>query len=250
MMNATSELNISLQRNLPQLKKVPHHVAIIMDGNRRWAEKNDVPVSLGHLKGAEILLDIVDVAISFGIKVLTAYAFSTENWNRSDAEIRVLMDLLAAYLEEKQDAMVAAGVKLESIGDLTPFPEKVKKVLIAAKKKTQHCDKISLVLALNYGGRDDLRRAVVDIASAYKKGQIRKEDITEDLITSHLDTAPFGDPELLIRTSGEKRLSNFLLWQISYTEVYLTETLWPDFSEKDFFDALLSYEQRKRRLGS
>ena len=231
-------------------KNVPRHVAIIMDGNRRWAKKRFLPIGEGHRRGAEALTKIIDVASKMGVKVLTVYAFSTENWNRPHFEVTILLDLLRIYLNRECKNMIENGIRLESIGDLTPFPDDLKKTLADTKARTSHGNKIQLVLALNYGGRDDLKRAMVGIAGDFRAGKFQEEDITEALISSRLDTAPFGDPDLIIRSSGEKRMSNFLLWQISYSEVFLTDVLWPDFGEEDFAQAVSEYQKRDRRLGA
>lgn len=231
------------------LKNVPRHVAIIPDGNRRWALKRGLPSHAGHWQGASKLEEILQEAILLGIKFLTVYSFSTENWNRSPEEVSNLMKLFETYLRKMKDRMVRDGVKLLSIGDLTPFPDSVKHAFLEVKAATQHCEKLTLVLALNYGGRDDLRRAVLKIMDHYKDGSLSKENLTEDVMGSYLDTADFGDPELLIRAGGEKRISNFLIWQISYSEVFISDLLWPDFTANEFRKAIVEYQSRHRRLG-
>ncbi len=231
------------------LKNIPRHVAIIMDGNRRWAKKRFLPISEGHRRGAETLTKIIKIASDTGVKVLTVFAFSTENWNRPKVEVSIVLDLLKIYLLKERKNMIKNGIRLESIGDLAPFPDDLKKVLAETKQATSLGDKIQLVLALNYGGRDDLKRAIVKIVEDVEEGLMQKEDITEALISSRLDTSSFGDPDLLIRPGGEKRISNFLLWQFSYSEVFLTDVLWPDFNEEDFAKAVLEYQKRDRRLG-
>jgi undecaprenyl diphosphate synthase len=236
--------------DLPALVKVPRHVAIIMDGNRRWAKQRFLPACEGHRRGVDSLLRIINYATKVGVKVLTLYAFSTENWNRSKFEVKMLLDLLKISLCNERDSMIKNGVKLDFIGDLSPFPEELKLSLDEVKKATSQGDKLQLVLALNYGGRDDLKRAMMRIYDDIESGLIAKVDITEDLISKYLDTSLIGDPDLLIRSSGEKRMSNFLLWQISYTEIYLTDVLWPDFTEKDFHESILEYQKRDRRLGA
>ncbi len=232
------------------LKNIPQHVAIVMDGNRRWAKQKFLPVGEGHRRGAEVLSRVIEVATHLGVRVLTMFAFSTENWSRSEFEIKILFDLLKLYLKRECKNMIKNGIRLESIGDLTPFPADVKKILKDTKEATAAGEKIRLVLALNYGGRDDLKRAMVGIAEDFHEGKLNKDELTESLIASRLDTAPFGDPDLLIRPSGEKRMSNFLLWQISYTEIFLTDVLWPDFQEKHFIEAVEEYQKRDRRLGA
>lgn len=230
-------------------KRIPHHLAIVMDGNRRWAKKRFLPATAGHWKGAETLLKIIDAASAFGIKVLTLYSFSTENWNRTPEEISVLMSLLCSFLKREKSRMIQEGVKLDTIGDLTPFPDEVKEILAETKLATSHCEKIELVLALNYGSRDEIRRATFAVAEDLARGILTKENFTEKSFAGYLDTAKWKDPDLMIRTSGEARLSNFLLWQLSYTEIYITKTLWPDFSENDLLEALIDYQRRDRRLG-
>ncbi|HEX2583457.1 MAG TPA: polyprenyl diphosphate synthase [Chlamydiales bacterium] len=229
-----------------QLREIPRHIAIIMDGNRRWAKRRGIPPSAGHWEGAETLAEIVRAAADIGIKTLTVYSFSTENWSRADEEIEVLMNLFEIYLTKKRDSLVKDGVRLDAIGDLEAMPEKVKAALDLTRKATEQCDKINLVLAINYGGRDEIRRAVRKIV---EKG-IKAIDITEELISSELDTHRYGDPELLIRTSGELRISNFLIWQISYTEIYTTDVLWPDFTPVKLYEAVHEYQSRIRRKGT
>jgi len=211
-------------------------------------EKRLPPIA-GHWQGAHVLIDILKEAASLGIKILTVYSFSTENWNRPPEEIAGLMQVFETYLQKMKKPMIEDGVKLEAIGDLTPFPEQVKKVFYETKEATAAGQKITLVLALNYGGRDDLRRAVLKMMDVYKEGKLSRENLTEDVLGSYLDTAKFGDPELLIRTSGERRISNFLVWQIAYSEVCISEVLWPDFTPSDFRKAILEFQTRERRLG-
>lgn len=230
-------------------RNIPEHVAIIMDGNRRWAHQRGLTTGAGHWKGAENLTKIVEAASHLGIKTLTVYAFSTENWGRSESEVHSLLELFRVYLQRMRTKMVEQGVKICSIGDLSPFPKGVLEELEITKEATKNCDKIQLVLALNYGGRDDLKRAILKMIDDVEDGSLKKDEISEDVLGSYLDTALIGDPQLLIRTSGEKRVSNFLLWQISYAEVYLTDTLWPDFTEQHLAEAVLEYQKRGRRLG-
>ena len=232
-----------------QAEKIPSHVAIIMDGNRRWARQKDLPAVMGHWEGAEALYDIVKSAAQMGIKTLTVYSFSTENRSRAAAEVESLMEIFEFYLHQKRASMVEEGVHLDAIGDLTGLPQKVQEAFNQTKKATEHCDKINLVLALNYGARDELRRAMSKLLDLYEKKEIQKEDLTEDLISKQLDTFPYGDPDLLIRTSGELRVSNFLLWQISYSEIYTTDVLWPDFEPKHLFEAVIEFQARDRRKG-
>lgn len=232
-----------------ELDHIPSHVAIIMDGNRRWAKKKDLPLFAGHLAGADRLTQIVEDASDLGIKILTVFAFSTENWQRPLEEVSVLFELLESYLKGETPAMIKKGVRLGVVGDIKKFPERLIRVIEETCLATSSGSKMDLVLALNYGGRDEIRRAAVQIVDACMEGHIKREEITEQTVAQFLDTAKWADPELLIRTSGEVRLSNFLLWQLSYAEMYVTDVLWPDFTKKDLVAALCHYQQRQRRLG-
>lgn len=227
------------------LARIPQHIAIIMDGNRRWAKQKGLPAEMGHWEGAEVLTDIVRASAELGVKTLTVYAFSTENWNRPQREVEDLMNIFELYLMRKQESMVRDGVRLNAIGDLTRLPKRVLEAFYETKQRTAHGNKIQLLLALNYGGRDEIRRAVIKILEE----KIEPDQITEECIARHLDTGPYGDPELLIRTSGEVRVSNFLLWQISYAEIVSTKTLWPDFSPKELLKTIETFQLRGRRLG-
>jgi undecaprenyl diphosphate synthase len=224
---------------------VPKHVAIVMDGNRRWARQKGLPPMMGHWEGAETLTEILRSATELGIKTLTVYSFSTENWKRPPHEVEELMNIFELNLIRKREQMVQDGVKLDAIGDLSRLPQRVLNAFHETKKATEHCDRIHLVLALNYGARDEIRRAVVKILEE----KIPPDQITEETIAKRLDTHRYADPELLIRTSGEMRVSNFLLWQISYAEIVSTPILWPDFSPKHLYEAILAYQKRGRRLG-
>ena len=228
---------------------LPSHVAIIMDGNRRWAKKNGLPAMMGHWQGAKTMIDIVTAAIKWNIKVLTVYAFSTENWQRSQQELDSLMYLCKIYLRRFCFKMIKEQVRLRTIGDLTKIPKDVYQAIRDVEQATESCNRIDLVLAINYGGRDDIKRALVNIVEDVQNGRLSKSEISEQLIAQYLDTSYWPDPDLLIRTSGEKRQSNFLLWQLSYSEFYHTEVLWPDFSEKELIKALYQFQQRQRRFG-
>jgi undecaprenyl diphosphate synthase len=232
-----------------RLGSIPDHIAIVMDGNRRWAKQKGYPPIYGHWKGAEVLTDICRFASKLGVKVLTVYAFSTENWSRPRKEIDQLMKLISFYLRKKRKSMIEESVRLETIGDLSRLPPFVQDQLNQVKEATAQGSKIKLVLALNYGSRDEITRAFVKMADDLERKKIVKEEISEELISRYLDTASLGDPSLFIRTSGEQRLSNFLLWQMSYTEVYITRVLWPDFKPQDLLDAVLEFQRRERRLG-
>lgn len=231
------------------VKRIPEHVAVIMDGNRRWAKCRGIPIHMGHLKGAEMLDEVVKCAIDVGIKILTVFAFSTENWSRSDQEVSGLLDLFFRHLHSKKGSLIREGIKLSAIGDVTKFPPKLQEKLREVIHATEQCSKIELVLALNYGSRNEITRAVKKIIEDVLDHKIQKQEVTENLISSYLDTSHWRDPDLLIRTSGEKRLSNFLLWQMSYAEVYITEVLWPDFGRKGLLDAIREYQNRERRFG-
>ncbi len=231
------------------LKRVPHHIAIIMDGNRRWAKKHGLPRMMGHWKGADTLTHLVRAASELGVKVLTVFAFSTENWKRSQEEVDGVMHLLKVYLEKQRDSMVKEGVRLDAIGNLEDLSQDLQDALYRTKLATAECQKIELVLAINYGGRDDIKRAVVSIIKDCEEGKLSKEKITESTIANYLDTAPWSDPDLLIRTSGEMRQSNFLIWQLSYSEFYHPDVLWPDFSELELLKAIQELQARSRRFG-
>jgi undecaprenyl diphosphate synthase len=234
---------------LDTLNDVPYHVAIIMDGNRRWAKQKHVPTALGHWKGAEALTTIVKAASNLGIKVLTVYAFSTENWARHQDEVDDLMHLFETYLLKQKESMIEQGVKLDAIGDLSRLPQRLLKVFLDVKQATCLGKSIELVLALSYGGRNEILRGVKTVIEACEQGELNKADLDEKMFSRYLDTAAWPDPDLLIRTSGESRLSNFLLWQLCYTEVVITEVLWPDFSCKNLEEAVKEYRTRKRRKG-
>jgi undecaprenyl diphosphate synthase len=228
--------------------RIPYHVAIIPDGNRRWARYREEMVLLGHQAGANTLIEIVKAGKELGIKVITFYLFSTENWNRSKEEIVALMWLLEDFLRQRCEEMIQHGVRLMTIGNLKALSPEVQLAIEETMQNTAHCKDIEMIFALNYGGRDDLCRAFKKIVNNYK-GELTSNDLTEDVISDHLDTATWGDPELLIRTSGEMRISNFLLWQLSYSEIHVTNALWPDFSHEDLLTAIKDFQNRDRRLG-
>lgn len=229
--------------------RIPTHIAIIPDGNRRWARRHRTTHQEGHREGADILLDTLTAALELDVKVMTFYAFSTENWERSDEEVSALMDLIAFYLINQREEMKKKGIKFETIGDLTRLSPFVKEVIAETKAVTQDCQDIRFVIAINYGSRDEICRAFQAMLADYDKGQIDKEMINEQVIQRYLDTAQLPDPDLLIRTSGEQRISNFLLWQISYAEIYTTPVLWPDFTPQHLLEAILDYQNRERRRG-
>lgn len=228
---------------------VPHHVAIIMDGNRRWASKRGMPAHMGHWKGIEAIDRVVESSKHLGIKILTLFAFSTENWNRSQKELRALMELFTFFLKKRKKTLVEQGVKFSTIGDLSPFSENLKQLIQEVKDATSQGNQLELVIALNYGSRNEILRAFKKILADIELKKISKQEVTENLFSEYLDTSHWKDPDLLIRTSGEKRLSNFLLWQLSYSEFYVTETLWPDFGNKELYHAIQEYQKRERRFG-
>jgi undecaprenyl diphosphate synthase len=224
---------------------IPHHIAIIPDGNRRWATSNMLPTETGHKAGYEGVVKIVRAAKEMGIKVITLYAFSTENWKRPGQEVQSLMQLTQQYLASYQQKLIEENIRLSAIGNLEMLPLPVKVILNETMRRTQHCTGFDLVLGINYGGRNELVRAIVKIINE----KIDPKLITEQMVSEHLDTKSWPDPELVIRTSGEKRLSNFLLWQSSYSEVYTESVSWPDFSPQHLLQAVRDYQKRERRLG-
>jgi len=232
-----------------QEKAIPEHVAIIPDGNRRWAKRQQFPTKEGHREGADTIIETVKAGKELGIKAFTFYIFSTENWARPEDEVQTLMWLLHTYLIEQRPILIKNEIRLKTIGDLSKIPPYVLEALEGTVQATASCDKVDLIFAINYGGRDDLKRAFSKIAHDIQAQKLSLEEISEPLISSYLDTSDWPDPDLLIRTSGEMRISNFLLWQISYAEVYVTSTLWPDFTPRDLLDAVISYQKRERRLG-
>jgi undecaprenyl diphosphate synthase len=231
------------------LSRLPKHVAIIMDGNGRWAEKRSEPRLFGHKAGADSVRDIVEAARELGIKVLTLYAFSSENWNRPVKEVTGLMSILKKFLVSELARMQKNDICLSCIGELERLPDEVREVLLDSIAKTAGNSAMTLNLALSYGARDELAMAARRIAEACVSGQIAPRDISPELISSYLYTARLPDPDLLIRTGGEARLSNFLLWQLSYAEIYFTEVMWPDFRKEVFLKAILDYQKRERRFG-
>jgi undecaprenyl diphosphate synthase len=227
----------------------PSHVAIMMDGNRRWSSQQGKQPIVGHWEGTEALTRIVRAAIQLNIRTLTVFAFSTENWKRSETEVVSLMQIFEAYLIQKKKLMIEEGIRLDAIGDLSRLPAQVLQAFYQAREATRHCEAINLVLALNYGGRDEIRRAFGRLLAQHEEKKIAPAELTEALIGQCMDTYPWGDPDLLIRTSGEMRVSNFLLWQISYSEFYVTDVLWPAFTPQELLRAVLAYQSRHRRQG-
>jgi undecaprenyl diphosphate synthase len=228
---------------------IPKHIAVIMDGNGRWAKLHGQNRLYGHGFGVDSVRDTLKAAVELGIEYLTLYAFSTENWNRPKDEVDGLMKLLVQSISNEVDELLKMGVKLSTIGDIQGLPQECIDGLGSACDITKDNTKINLVLALNYSARWDIKNAISIIADNVVNGLISAEDITDELISANLSTHSIPDPELLIRTSGENRISNFLLWEIAYTELYFTEILWPDFRAKDLFEAVKNYQSRERRFG-
>lgn len=229
--------------------KIPEHVAIILDGNGRWAKKRFLPRNAGHAAGAKTVEKIIEDAHDIGIKYITMYAFSTENWNRPQDEVKALMKLLRNYLEDCIERANKNNMKVKVIGDKTRLDDDIIEKINQLEECSKNNQGINFIIALNYGSRDEMKRAVQKIAQDCKNGIINPEDISENLIGSYLDTAGIPDPDLLIRTSGEIRLSNYLLWQLAYTEFYFTDVLWPDFNKEELKKAIVKYNQRDRRFG-
>lgn len=228
---------------------LPRHVAIIMDGNGRWAKKRLMNRIKGHEKGSETVRTVVRTSREVGISVLTLYAFSTENWQRPKTEVAALMMLLDRFLKSERKEMMDNDIRLNTIGQIDRLPGFVRKVLEEIMQLTGQNRSMTLNLALSYGARNEIVRMVRSIAEKAISGDITPEAISEQLVSDHLYTADFPDPDLLIRTSGEMRISNFLLWQIAYSEIYVTKTLWPDFSKEEYLQILKDYQQRERRFG-
>ncbi len=231
------------------INRIPEHVAIIMDGNGRWATEKGQMRLVGHATGVESVREALTAATDLQIKYLTLYAFSTENWNRPKAEVDGLMDLLVTTIASEIESLNNNDVRLLTIGNSDELPESCKNELLNAVKRTENNKGTVLILALNYSSKLEIKQAVKRIAEKYKQGEIELEEINEDLIQNHLYTAGIPDPELMIRTSGEIRISNFLLWQLAYSELHFTPVLWPDFKKEDFYRAIYEYQTRQRRFG-
>lgn len=231
------------------MEKLPVHIAIIMDGNGRWAKKRFLPRKFGHKAGADTLENITKAADKLGVKHLTVYAFSTENWKRTEEEVKGIMDLLRSYLDRYIAKADKENIKIDIIGEKSrldaDIQEKIKKIEGFSADKPG----LNLHIALNYGGRDDILRGVQKIAKKVEAGELKADDITEEMISESLDTGFYPDPELVIRTSGEERISNFLLWQIAYSEFVFNKKLWPDYTEEDLYEDICYYQNRDRRFG-
>ncbi|MEE9499883.1 MAG: isoprenyl transferase [Candidatus Omnitrophota bacterium] len=229
--------------------KFPHHVAIIMDGNGRWARRRLLPKIAGHRAGIKSVEEVIKAAKELGIKILTLYVFSTENWKRPKREIDALMRLLEAYLDREAERIAKEGIRIRGIGRIRGLPAAVQLKLSKIEERTIKNSDILVNLALNYGARSEIVDATKKIAKSVKQNKLNPDDISEDNFSDYLYTAGLPDPDMLIRTSGEMRVSNFLLWQISYAEIYITKKLWPDFRKKDLEKAILDYQEKDRRYG-
>ena len=231
------------------IKNIPQHVAIIMDGNGRWAKEKGQMRLFGHATGVESVREALTAASEINVKYLTLYAFSTENWNRPKEEVDGLMDLLVQTISNELESLNNNNVRLKTIGNMDGLPEACKAELVSAIERTKDNQGTVLILALNYSSKSEITSAIKKIAERYKNGEINLDNITEDLISEHLYTAGIPDPELMIRTSGEIRISNFLLWQLAYSELHFTPIFWPDFKKEDFYQAIFEYQTRERRFG-
>ncbi len=229
--------------------KIPEHVAIIMDGNGRWAKKRNLPRNMGHKQGGKTVEAICEDAYKLGIKYVTLYAFSTENWSRPEEEVSALMNLLRNYMKDCLKNAEKNNMRVKVIGDLSALDEDLQQSIRVLEKESEKYTGLRFQIALNYGGRDEILRAVQKISEDTKKGVLGTEKLSADTFASYLDTAGIPDPDLLIRTSGEQRLSNYLLWQLAYTEFYFTDVLWPDFTKEDLIDAIAYFNTRERRYG-
>ncbi len=238
----------NMEENLEDLV-IPKHVALILDGNGRWAKKRGLPRTMGHREGCVTVEKTVEIAARLGIEYLTVYAFSTENWKRSAEEVGALMQLFRYYMVRLLKVASQNNVRVCMIGDRIRFEEDIIAGINRLESETKDNTGLTFVIAVNYGGRDEIRRAVKRMAGAAADGALQPEEITEETVASYLDTAGMPDPDLLIRTSGELRLSNFLLWQLAYTEIYVTDCLWPDFDREEMIRAIQAYNKRDRRYG-
>lgn len=228
---------------------IPGHVAVILDGNGRWAKKRHLPRTMGHAQGSKVVEDMLYVVDELGVKYFTVYAFSTENWKRSTEEVSTLMGILRTYLKDCVKKSMKNNVRCRVIGRREELSDDIVDSIINLEEKTKNNTGLNFTIAINYGGRDEITRAVKKIAAKVKSGEISCDDITEETISGYLDTWELPDPDLLIRSSGEQRLSNYLPWQLAYTEFYFTDTLWPDFNREEMIKAFEWYNKRERRFG-
>ena len=229
--------------------KMPQHMAIIMDGNGRWAKKRGLPRTAGHRYGVEALRKVIEASVELKLPILTVYAFSTENWKRPKEEVNVLMNLIVEYLQKEIDELHRQNIKIRTIGSIKELPLEAREELAQAEKRTAQNTGLLLNVALNYGGRMEILEAARAVARGVESGALKSSDVTEELFASYFYTAGQPDPDLLIRPSGEFRISNFLLWQLAYAELYFTDIYWPDFNKAEFYRAILNYQGRNRRYG-
>lgn len=229
--------------------KVPSHVAVILDGNGRWAKKRHMPRTYGHKVGSQVVEDMLSIVDDLGVKFFTVYAFSTENWKRSADEVSTLMNILRRYLIDCVKKSMKNNVRCRVIGRREELSDDIVESIVNLEEKTRNNTGLNFTIAINYGGRDEITRAVRSIATQVREGKLLSDDITEDTIKANLDTWELPDPDLMIRSSGEQRLSNYLPWQLAYTEFYFTETLWPDFNREEMIKAFEKYNKRERRFG-
>ena len=249
MAQKLSAADIKLIDELKSKGNIPQHIAIIMDGNGRWAKKRSLPRVAGHRKGVEVVREIVEACVNLGVKILTLYTFSTENWNRPKDEVSTLMRLIVKSLQSETNELHSNNIRLTTIGDTNSLPSIVNKELLAAMEKTAGNTKMTLNLALSYSGRWELVEAIKNITNQVVAGKLKAKEINEELISSYLSTSQMPDPDLLIRSGGEFRISNFLLWQIAYSEIFISDVLWPDFTTKHLVEAIKDYNKRERRFG-
>jgi len=242
--NQINDLSIKIDK-----QKVPEHVAIIMDGNGRWATRKGLPRSFGHKQGVSVLKKILKASKNLGCKVITVYAFSTENWSRPIKEVEFLINLFSEVLKNENQEINEESTKIKFIGDLTPFPKNLKEIISSSESLTKNNNKFLFNVCVNYGGRQEIVKVAKELALKSSAGEIKPSEINEELFNSELLTRGIKDPELLIRTSGEKRISNFLLWQLAYSEIYISDVLWPEFNEYEFLKAIIDYQSRNRRFG-
>jgi undecaprenyl diphosphate synthase len=239
---------MSQKQNILQ-NKLPKHIAIIMDGNGRWAKGKGKFRIFGHQNGVKAVRETTEACAELGVKYLTLYAFSTENWSRPKEEINALMELLVSTIRKETPTLMKNGIRLQSIGNKEDLPAKCRKELEESIKETEQNTRMTLILALSYSAKWDIVNSVKEIAKQVSLGLVKPEEIDENIINNHLSTAAYPHPELMIRTSGEQRISNFLLWEIAYSELYFSSKLWPDFTKEDLFEAVINYQNRERRFG-
>tara|TARA_B100000780_G_C21120823_1_gene453981 strand:- start:2824 stop:3573 length:750 start_codon:yes stop_codon:yes gene_type:complete len=232
-----------------KLRPIPEHIAVIMDGNGRWAKKNGFLRAVGHRNGVNTVRKVVEASADIGVKVLTLYSFSTENWSRPKSEVNTIMEIIVASLKKELKTFQKNNIKLETIGETDKLPKSCKKSLLSVIDKTSTNNGLTLVLALGYSSRTEITNTIKNVVKKVSQGILKIDEIDEKLISQELYTSKYSDPDLLIRTSGEFRISNFLLWQIAYSELYFSQKLWPDFNQSDFFEAIIEFQNRERRYG-